>query len=220
VPLRVLLADDHVPTRSGVRGALEAHGMVVCAEVGTGEEAVDAASEQHPDVCLLDVQMPGMGGIAAAARIAEVAPGAAVVMLAAEANDDQLFSALRAGARGFLLKDTDPDRIGFAIEGVLTGEAALPRRLVMRVIDEFRTRDAKRRIPVLRPGSDPLTERESEVLDLMAQGLGTRQISDLLKISEVTVRRHVSAVLKKLQVSDRAAAVDLLHRARPHGRRG
>jgi DNA-binding NarL/FixJ family response regulator len=147
--LRVLLADDHVPTRSGVRGALEAHGMVVCAEVGTGEEAVDAASEQRPDVCLLDVQMPGMGGI-----------------------------------------------------------------------DEFRNRDARRRIPVLRPGSDPLTERESEVLELMAQGLGTRQISDLLKISEVTVRRHVSAVLRKLQVRDRAAAVDLLRRARPQGRRG
>src|SRR5258706_3314813 len=99
--------------------------MVVCAEVGTGEAAVDAASEQRPDVCLLDVQMPGMGGVAAAARIAEILPAIAVIMLAAEANDDDLFSALRAGARGFLLKDTDPDRLGFAVEGVLSGEAAL-----------------------------------------------------------------------------------------------
>jgi DNA-binding NarL/FixJ family response regulator len=212
--LRVLLADDHVPTRSGVRGALEAHGMVVCAEVGTGEAAVDAASEQRPDVCLLDVQMPGMGGIAAAARIAEILPAIAVIMLAAEANDDDLFSALRAGARGFLLKDTDPDRLGFAVEGVLSGEAALPRTLVMRVIHEFRSRDGRRRIPLLRTGGEPLTEREWEVLELMGDGRTTHEIGSELRISDVTVRRHVSTVLKKLHVGDRAAAIELLRRAR------
>src|SRR4051794_4069684 len=108
--MRILLADDHVPTRTGVRAALEAHGMDVCAEVATGEEAVEATVALSPDVCLLDVQMPGMGGIAAAARINERAPSSAVIMLAAEANDDDLFAALTAGARGFLLKDTDPDR--------------------------------------------------------------------------------------------------------------
>jgi DNA-binding NarL/FixJ family response regulator len=212
--MRILLADDHVPTRTGVRAALEAHGMDICAEVGTGEEAVEATVALTPDVCLLDVQMPGMGGIAAAARIAERAPSCAVVMLAAEASDDDLFAALAAGARGFLLKDTDPDRLGYAVEGVLSGEAALPRTLVMRLIQEFRQRDGKRRIPLLRPGGEPLTEREWEVLELMGEDATTRDIGEQLGISEVTVRRHVSAVLKKLQVADRASAIALLRRVR------
>jgi DNA-binding NarL/FixJ family response regulator len=187
--------------------------MEVCAEVSTGEEALEVAIAQQPDVCLLDVQMPGMGGIAAAGQLAQAVPSAAVVMLAAEANDDDLFAALQAGARGFLLKDTDPDRLGFAVEGVLSGEAALPRTLVMRVIDEFRTRDGRRRIPLLRPGSEPLTEREWEVLELVGEGLTTKVIGERLRISEVTVRRHVSTTLKKLRVKDRAAAVALLRSA-------
>jgi two-component system nitrate/nitrite response regulator NarL len=211
--LRILLADDHVPTRTGVRAALEAHGMDVCAEVSTGEQAVEAAVKLRPDVCLMDSQMPGQGGIAAAARISELIPGTAIIMLAAEADDEDLFAALRAGARGYLLKDTDPDRLGYAVEGVLSGEAALPRTLVMRVIDEFRGRDAKRRIPLLRAGGDPLTGREWEVLQLMGEGATTREIGTRLRISEVTVRRHVSAVLKKLQVGDRASAIALLRRA-------
>jgi two-component system nitrate/nitrite response regulator NarL len=220
VSLRVVLADDHVPTRTGVRAALEAHGMEICAAVGTGEEAVAAAVALQPDVCLLDTHMPGEGGIAAAERISELVPDAAVVMLAAEASDDDLFAALTAGARGYLLKDTDPDRLGFAIEGVLNGEAALPRMLVMRVIDEFRNRDGRRRIPLLRSGGDPLTKREWEVLELLSDGSGTRAISDLLHISEVTVRRHVSTTLKKLQVGDRAAAIALLRAARQGRRSG
>jgi DNA-binding NarL/FixJ family response regulator len=212
--MRILLADDHVPTRTGVRAALEAHGMDVCAEVATGEEAVEATVALLPDVCLVDVHMPGIGGIAAAARIAERAPSSAVIMLAAEANDDDLFAALAAGARGFLLKDTDPDRLGYAVKGVLSGEAALPRTLVMRLIQEFRSRDGKRRIPLLRPGGEPLTDREWEILELMGEGDTTRGIGERLGISEVTVRRHISAVLKKLQVADRASAIALLRRAR------
>jgi two-component system nitrate/nitrite response regulator NarL len=220
VRLRVILADDHLPTRAGVRGALEAHGMDVCAEVGTGEQAVEAAIRLKPDVCLLDTHMPGAGGIAAAARIAEAVPESAVVMLAAEASDDDLFAALSAGARGYLLKDTDPDRLGHAVEGVLSGEAALPRTLVMRVIEEFRSRDGRRRIPLLRPGGEALTEREWEVLGLMAEGDSTHLISQRLKISDVTVRRHVSAILRKLQVGDRAAAIALLRSATSPRRSG
>src|SRR5206468_7306442 len=101
----VLLADDHVPTRAGVRASLEAHGMQVCGEVSTGEAAVEAARELRPDICVMDTRMPGAGGIAATARITAELPGTAVVMLAAEATDDELFAALRAGACGYLLKD-------------------------------------------------------------------------------------------------------------------
>jgi DNA-binding NarL/FixJ family response regulator len=208
----VLLADDHLPTRTGVRAALEGAGLEVVADVGTGDEAIAAALELKPDIALLDVSMPG-DGIVAAAEIANRLPETVVVMLSATAEDEHLFEALRVGARGYLLKDTDPDRLPFALEGVLSGEAALPRTLVARLIDEFRTRDRRRRIPMLRPGGEQLTEREWEVLELMRDGLSTKEIAQRLDISEVTVRRHVSTTLRKLQVKDRAEALQLLERA-------
>jgi DNA-binding NarL/FixJ family response regulator len=208
----VLLADDHLPTRTGVRAALEGAGLEVVADVGTGEAAIQAALELRPDIALLDVKMPG-DGIVAAAEIASRLPETVVVMLSATADDEQLFEALRVGARGYLLKDTDPDRLPLALEGVLSGEAALPRTLVSRLIDEFRTRDRRRRIPMLRPGGEQLTEREWEVLELMRDGLRTKDIAARLTISEVTVRRHVSATLRKLQVKDRSEALELLEKA-------
>jgi DNA-binding NarL/FixJ family response regulator len=208
----VLLADDHLPTRTGVRAALEGAGLVVVADVGSGDAAIKAALEHKPDIALLDVRMPG-DGIVAAAEIASRLPETVVVMLSATAEDEHLFEALRVGARGYLLKDTDPDRLPMALEGVLSGEAALPRTLVSRLIEEFRTRDRRRRIPMLRPGGQQLTEREWEVLELMRDGLRTKDIAARLTISEVTVRRHVSATLRKLQVKDRSEALDLLEKA-------
>lgn len=205
----VLLADGHLPTRAGVRETLEDAGMIVVADVGTAAEAIGLATEHRPDLVLLDPHMPG-DGIAAAAEIAERLPGTRVVMLAASAEDEALFGALRAGARGYLLKDTNPDRLAIALEGVMSGEAALPRVLTSRLIDEFRSRDRRRHIPALRLGGEPLTEREWEVLELMREGLSTREIAQRLKISAVTVRRHVSATLRKLGVSDRAGALALL----------
>jgi DNA-binding NarL/FixJ family response regulator len=206
---RVVLADDHVPTRAGVRSALEAAGMEVVAEVGTGPDAVAAAIALQPDVCLLDVNMPG-GGIEAAAEIARSAPNAAVVMLAAEASDHDLFEALRAGAKGYLFKDTDPDRLPLALAGVLDGEAALPRRLVMRIVEEFQGRERRRRLPSWRSGGAELTEREWQVLDLLRKGQATREVAAQLGISEVTVRRHLSAVMAKLGVQSRKEILDLL----------
>jgi DNA-binding NarL/FixJ family response regulator len=214
VSITILLADDHVPTRAGVRAALEAAGMTVVADVGTGPEAVAAAVALRPDVCLLDVNMPG-GGIQAAAEIAREAPEAAVVMLAADADEALLFDALRAGARGYLLKDTDPDRLPFALEGVLDGEAAIPRRLVMRMIEEFQTRDRRRRIPLARAGAEQLTEREWQVLDLLKQGLSTRDAAARMAISEITVRRHLSAAMGKLGVRSRQEVLELLSRGEP-----
>jgi DNA-binding NarL/FixJ family response regulator len=205
----VVIADDHVPTRRGVRAALEDAGVEVRADVGSGPAAVAAALEHQPDICVLDVNMPG-GGIAAAAEIAEALPNTQIVMLTVSRDDADLFDALRAGASGYLLKDTDPERLPFALRGVLSGEAALPRELVARVIEEFRGRGRRRRLPVLRRLDVDLTDREWDVLELLRDELPTREIARRLQISEVTVRRHVGTVLKKLQVSDRAAAVRLL----------
>jgi DNA-binding NarL/FixJ family response regulator len=205
----VLLADDHVPTRAGVRSILEDAGMRVVAEVGTGAAAVASALEHRPDVCLLDVQMPG-GGIQAAAEISEQLPDVAIVMLAADVTDEDLMRSLRAGARGYLLKDSDPERLPETLTGLLHGEAALPRRLVMRVIDELHARERRRRIPRLRPGAAELTEREWEVLDLLSKELSTREVARRLDISEVTVRRHLSSVMTKLSVDSRAEALELL----------
>jgi DNA-binding NarL/FixJ family response regulator len=211
VTVTVLLADDHVPTRTGVRTILEAAGMRVVADVGTGPEAVACALEHHPDVCLLDVSMPG-GGIQAAGEIAAQLPDVAIVMLAAEVSDEDLLQALRAGARGYLLKESDPDRLPDTLTGLLAGEAALPRRLVMRVIDELHTRERRRRIPLLKPGTDQLTDREWEVLDLLGKEHPTKEVARRLEISEVTVRRHLSAVMAKLGVDNRAAVLELLNR--------
>jgi RNA polymerase sigma factor (sigma-70 family) len=201
VSLRVLLADDHEPTLVGMRAALEHAGMKVVAEVMTGPDAVLAAIGTRPDVALLDVDMPG-GGIEAAAQIAREAPDTSIVMLSEIARDEDLFAALGAGARGFLLKETDPERLPYALAGVMKGEAAVPRTLMARVIDEFRARETAHQ-----PLTGKLSAREREVLQLMADGLTTRQIADRLGISAVTVRRHVSTTIEKLGVPDRAGAV-------------
>lgn len=205
--LRIVIADDHAPTRAGVRMALEDAGMAVVAEAATGPDAVAAVLAEQPDVALLDINMPG-GGIAAARAIGDAAPGVAVVMLTVSRDDADLFQALLAGARGYLLKDTDPVRLPAALRGVVAGEAALPRGLVARLVEEFRVRE--RRVSRRTTGAlAGLTEREWEILTLMGEGLTTQEMADRLFVSPVTVRTHVSAILRKLKVPDRAAAVEL-----------
>lgn len=207
-PLRVILADDHPPTRAGVRRALEISGWVVCAETGDAAGAVEIAMTHRPDVALLDIHMPG-GGVTAAEKISSALPDTSVVMLTVSRNDGDLFSALRAGASGYLLKDIDPDRLGLALEGVLRGEAALPRNLVARLMEEFRGR-GRRRMTLPNRKAVSLTSREWEVLELMGEGMRTTEIAERLQVSPVTVRTYVSAILRKLRVPDRAAAVKLL----------
>jgi DNA-binding NarL/FixJ family response regulator len=210
-PFRVLIADDHPPTRAGVKVALERDGFVVCAQAADARAAIDAARRERPDVCLLDIHMPG-DGIYAAETISRELPEAVVVMLTVSRTDSDLFNALRAGASGYLLKDIDPARLPLALRGVLEGEAALPRHLVALLIEEFRERKRRRRIPVVGRRGVELTDREWEVLEAMKQGLTTDEIARRLFISPVTVRTHVSAILRKLHVPTREAALELLER--------
>jgi DNA-binding NarL/FixJ family response regulator len=210
-PIRVVVADDHPPTRSGVRLALEKGAFEVCAEVADADGAIEAVREHEPDVCLLDINMPG-DGIRAAEVIAREFPDTAVVMLTVSRMDSDLFDALRVGASGYLLKDIDPARLPLALMGVLDGEAALPRRLVSLLIEEFRERKRRRRIPLVGRRSVELTDREWEVLELMRESASTEEIAARLFISPVTVRTHVSAILRKLHVPNREAAVELLER--------
>ena len=211
---RVVIADDHVATRVGVRLALEQDGFVIIAEEATGAGAVAAALRERPDVCLLDVHMPRGSGIEAAAAIRAQLPETQVVMLTGSSDDDDLFEALEAGASGYLLKGIDPVRLGSALRDVLRGEAALAPALAARVIGEFRARGRRRERGLVRPEADDLTSREWEVLDCLSEGLSTARIAERLFISETTVRRHVGSILKKLHVSTRQAAVEVAARSR------
>jgi DNA-binding NarL/FixJ family response regulator len=206
--IKVLIADDHPATRAGVRRSLEEHGFSVCAEVAHADAAIEAARLERPDLCLLDVNMPG-GGIKAAQQIASELPEAHVVMLTVSHDDADLFDSIQAGATGYLLKDMDPDRLPHALRGVMSGEAAVPRPLVARLIEEFRARAGRRRLPALRERGASLTTREWQVLELLREGLATSEIADRLFVSPGTVRSHVRAVLKKLDVPDRRSLIEL-----------
>jgi DNA-binding NarL/FixJ family response regulator len=208
---RIVLADDHPPVRAGVREALERDGFAICAEAGDGPSAVAAALRERPDIVLMDVHMPG-NGIAATKEISRQLPDTAIVMLTVSTADTDLFDALRAGASGYLLKDIDPARLPDALRGVLAGEAALPRRLVALVLDEFRHRKRHKRLTLVKGRGVDLTEREWDVLELLRQGLSTAEIGERMFIAPVTVRTHVSAILKKLHVSNRSEAVELANR--------
>lgn len=205
--ITVVIADDHPPTRLAVREALEGHGFRVVAEVGDANAAHLQALRHRPHVCLLDINMPG-SGIAAAARITRELPDTAVVMLTVSRDDADLFDALRAGAEGYLFKDTDPHRLPHALRGVLAGEAALPRSLVARLMEEFRGR-SRRRVPMPRRRGVELTAKEWEVLELLRQGLSTSEMARRLWVSPATVRSHVSSILRKLQVNSRAEVLRL-----------
>ncbi len=207
-PLRVLIADDHVPVRAGVRLALQRAGFDVCGEAASASAAVEQALRERPDVCLLDIHMPG-DGIRAAAEIKETLPETAVVMLTVSRNDSDLFDALTAGASGYILKDTDPEALPGALERVVRGEAVVPPPLVARLVDEFRRREPRGPLSLIRRSKRDLTSREWEVFDGLREGLSTAEIAKRLFLSQTTVRRHVSSILRKLDVTDRETAVRL-----------
>jgi DNA-binding NarL/FixJ family response regulator len=210
---RILIADDHEALRRGVRLTLEASGFSVVAECGDAPAAAEAASRLRPEVCLLDVKMPG-GGIEAATAIHRVLPGTKIVMLSASDDIDDLLDALRAGASGYLPKSIDPERLPLALLGVLRGEAALPRPLVLRLIEAFREQAVGRDISSP-PTLSGLTRRESDVLELLALGCSTNQIGSRLGVADVTVRSHVATIMRKLDVTDRGEAVRKLRGDEP-----
>jgi DNA-binding NarL/FixJ family response regulator len=205
---RVLIADDHPPTRAGVRMALERDEIEVCAEVTNASDAVDAALRERPDVCLLDVHMPG-GGPSAASKITSSLPATVVLMLTVSRESDDLLESLRRGAAGYLLKDMNPASLPVAVRAALSGEGVLPRALAATLIDEVRHRPGARRLAQQPPDQPALTSREWEILDLLADGASTSEMAERLFLSQVTVRRHISSILSKLGVSSREEAVGL-----------
>jgi DNA-binding NarL/FixJ family response regulator len=206
--IRVIVADDHAPTRAGVLASLDVDGFDIVGEASNARAAVELAVAFEPDVCLLDIHMPG-NGIAAAEEISKSLPDCAIVMLTYSRDDDDLFDSLRAGARGYLLKDMDPDRLGSALRGVLAGEAALPRSLVSKVLEEFEGR-SRRKLFMRAQRPTQLTSREWEIMELLREGLSTEDVATRLFVTPGTVRVHVSSVLKKLRVGDRASAIQVL----------
>ena len=207
VTIRVVIADDHARMRGRVREALEAGGCDVCGEGASAADAVRLVTEHRPDVALLDIHMPG-NGIQAARDIAKAAPEVAIVMLTQSAEDADLFDSLRAGASGYLLKDTDPAQLADRLRRVIEGEGAMSPRLVARIMDEFRA-PPKRRFG-RSTAAAKLSAREWEVMQLLSEGLATDEVATRLFLSATTVRVHVSSVLKKLRVKDRESAFRLL----------
>lgn len=213
---RVLIADDHPPTRAAIKRAIEADGFFVCAEAHDAEGAINEARRSAPDLAILDVRMPG-GGIRAAEAICTDMPTTSVVMLTVSADDADLFAALSAGASGYLLKGQDLGLVPGILRNVLSGESVLAGSLVSRLVQEYRIRDVRQRIRQFLPAGTHLTPREWEVIELLNEGLDTAEIAQQLYIADVTVRTHVASIIRKLNVRDRTGALRLLRRGMPTG---
>ncbi|RLP84100.1 DNA-binding response regulator [Mycetocola lacteus] len=210
-PIRILLVDDQALLRAGFRIILGTQpDMEVVGEAQNGLEAIAAAEELKPDVICMDIQMPGMDGLAATEKLRE---GSAAILVLTTFNEDAyLFAALEAGASGFLLKNSSPEELIDAVRVVHGGDALLSPTLTRRVIERFtpapvQPATATATAPIVAPPITDLTEREREVLELLARGLSNQEIATTLFVGEATVKTHVSRVLQKLGVRDRIQAV-------------
>ena len=199
--VRVLIVDDHAIVRKGIRALLsEAGGFEVVGEADNGQAAVLAAHETQPDVVLMDLLMPGMDGIEATRQITSRQSKARILVLTSFAADNKVFPAIKAGALGYLLKDSSPDELVRAIRQVQRGEPSLHPTIARKLLQEI-ARPAERE-----PAPEALTARELEVLQLIAQGLSNQEIADRISVSESTVRAHVSRILGKLHLASRTQA--------------
>ncbi len=208
---RILIAEREGPTRAGLRLALSGAGFEVVAESSDRATAVEAALGHRPDIALVGTDLPG-GGIDTVRAIAERLPGTKVIVLSPHPDGQELLAAVLAGAAGYLSKEIAAERLPHAISGVLRGEVALPRLYTNHLLDDLRGRDIERTL-VAAQASAALTDRQWEILRLLGENASTAQMAQRLGISEVTVRRHVSSVLEKLGVADRAGAARVLRRS-------
>jgi DNA-binding NarL/FixJ family response regulator len=202
--VRVLIADDHPLFREGMRGRLDrVADVVVVGEAASGDEAVEMAGTLEPDVILMDIKMPGINGIEATREILRAMPRVGVLVLTMFEDDDSVFAAMRAGAKGYLLKDSGGEGVVHAIRAVASGEVVFGPGVAERIIGFF----SAPKSTVMQRVFPELTEREEEILSLVAQGKSNQEIARQLFVSLKTVRNHVSNILLKLQVADRAQAV-------------
>jgi NarL family two-component system response regulator LiaR len=200
-PIRVLIVDDHGIVRKGTQALLAAvPDIEVVGEAGDGKMAVTQAQTLQPDVILMDMVMPKMDGITAIKKILAQQPHIRIIALTSFTGDDKVFPAIKAGALGYFLKDAPPEQLVEAIRQVHRGEPSLPPAIARRVLQELGRPETST------PSLDPLTERETEVLKLVATGQTNQQIADQLSISEITVRTHVSNLLTKLHLDNRVQA--------------
>ncbi len=199
--IRVLIADDHAVVREGLRTLISAKpGMELVGEATDGNEAVQLALTQQPDVILLDMIMPNKDGLTAIKEIKAENPEARILVLTSFSDDDKVFAAIKAGALGYLLKDSSPQQLIQAIHDVNQGQSSLHPTIALKLIRELN------QPPDLPPTEDPLTDRELETLRLVAQGLMNQEIAEKLSISERTVGKHVSNILEKLHLANRTQA--------------
>jgi two-component system, NarL family, response regulator LiaR len=203
LPIRVLLADDHAIVRSGVRALLATEPDIeVVGMAGDGAEAVVQAEALRPDVILMDLVMPKLSGIEATQQITARLPGTRILVLTSFAADENVFPAIKAGALGYLLKDSGPEDLVKAIRQVYRGDPSLEPSIARKLLSEL-SHPPKEKQPLT---TDPLTERELEVLRLVAQGLSNKEIAAKLSVSELTARTHVSNILSKLHLASRTQA--------------
>lgn len=213
MPISLVIADDHALVREGLRKFVELErDLKIVGEAATGEEAVELVEELKPQVVIMDLSMPGKGGIAATEEITQLFPEVKVIALTMHDDLGYLMEAIRVGARAFLLKDVDPKQIIGAIRIVAQGGAYLPPRLLNELLGEVSRLLNKKGVVAKEGGWESLTERELEVLALIAEGKTNPEIADLLFISPQTVKNHVSNILHKLGLPDRTQAAVLAHK--------
>jgi two-component system, NarL family, response regulator LiaR len=214
-PLRVIVADDDPFARRTVTDALQRAGMTVVAEAENGKQAIDLALEHRPDAVLMDIVMPGVDGLAATRHITSEAPDQVIILVSC-GNDETIgLASLRSGAAGFLSKDLDVEALPRTVAGAVNGEAAISRRLVMRLVE--RLRGVTGRTYASQVGRQQLTPREWDVIDLLAEGASTDRIAESLCLSTETVRSHVKHILRKLDARSRGEAVAVAQRVRDGG---